>query len=330
VKILLLVLVFVICSFPLQEELIKKIGDKILEYQASDGAIFLYHLKRNDNIVIPYFSNYASIGLSLAYCRTRERKFLEGAKAWLNWYASHLNPDGTIYDYEGIPSELKPTGDYDSSDAYAGTFITAVWYFYKASRDKRYLKEIYKTVKRAVEGIKLTLQEDNLTYAKPNYPIKYLMDNVETWHGMEDAGRIAKTWGYKEDYETFTSLSSAMLRSIEEKLWDKGQNCYAWELSPNGKRSSGLSRWYPEQMANLMAIAWLPSSERRKELYLTMKEKISPLSETNPEKLIWWGMAAKGAKNDEDVELFLKSIFESDFLSLIPPLLGHLLYIITG
>jgi hypothetical protein len=155
------------------------------------------------------------------------------------------------------------------------------------------------------------------------------MDNVETRHGIEDAGRIAKTLGYKEDYETFTSLSSAMLRSIEEKLWDKGQNCYAWELSPNGKRSSGLSRWYPEQMANLMAIAWLPSSERRKELYLTMKEKISPLSETNPEKLIWWGMAAKGAKNDEDVELFLKSIFESDFLSLIPPLLGHLLYIIT-
>ncbi|MBC7329347.1 hypothetical protein H5T88_03210 [bacterium] len=328
-KILLLALIFVVSSFPLQEEFIRKIGDKILEYQASDGALFLYPLKRNDNIVIPYFSNYASIGLCLAYGKTKDRKYLEGAKAWLNWYASHLNPDGTIFDYKGIPSKLKPTGDYDSSDAYAGTFITAVWYFYKASQDKRYLKEIYKAVKIAVEGVKLTLQEDNLTYAKPNYPIKYLMDNVETWRGIRDAGRIAHALGYKEDGDNFTSLSSAMLKSIEENLWDKEHNCYAWELSPNGKRSSGLSGWYPEQMANLMAIALLPFSERRKELYLAMKEKLSPFNETDLEKLIWWGMAAKGAKDDGDVELFLKRIFESDFLSLIPPLLGHLLYIIT-
>ncbi|MGC8843795.1 MAG: hypothetical protein ACP5QS_07630 [bacterium] len=315
--------------FPKSEETIRKIADKILEYQSpGDGVIFLYPLEAEENTVIPYFSNYASIGLCLAYSRIKDKRYLEAVKSWLDWYAFHMNPDGTIYDYKGTPNHLKSTGDYDSSDAYAGTFITAVWYVYRVSQDKVFLKKMYKAVKRAVEGIKLTLQEDNLTYAKPNYPVKYLMDNVEVWRGINDAVRIANALGYEQDEKVFHSLAKEMLKSIEEKFWDEENHCYASALYPLGLRERGLRDWYPQQMANLMAIAWLPFSEKRQKLYLMMKEKFPPGEESDIEKLIWWGMAGKGAKEEEDVEDYLKKIENGDWFNLSPPLLGHLLYLL--
>lgn len=312
------------------ELLVRKIADRILEHQTKDGAILMNPVGEGENLLIPYFSNFAAMGLCGAYIFTGEEKYLRSADAWLDWYARHINPDGTIYDYKGPPSNLKPTGDYDSSDAYAGTFITAVWSRYLAKPDEAFLKRLYRAIKKAVAGIKLTLQTDHLTFAKPTHPVKYLMDNVETWQGLNDAGMISRVLGHKEDEEHYNSLASSMLRSLEDKFWDQENGCYSWAIYVGGTKSRGLKRWYPEQMANLMAIAWLPSSPKRKELYLTLREKLRPWEERDLEKLIWWAMAGRGAEMEEDVNLFVGKILEGDLLSLPPYLLGHLLRLIPG
>jgi len=317
-------------SFSKEGLLARKIADRILEHQTEEGAILMNPKGEGENSLIPYFANFAALGLCRAYSLTKEEKYLKSAEAWLNWYSEHLNPDGTIYDYKGLPSQLKPTGDYDSSDAYAGTFITAVWNYYLQKPAETSLKRFYPAIKKAVAGIELTLQPDHLTFAKPTYPVKYLMDNVETWQGLSNASRIAKVLEHREDEEHFLSLASSMLENLEEKFWDEEEKCYSWAIYTSGVKARGLANWYPEQMANLMAIAWLPFSARRKELYLALRERFQPSREKDLEKLIWWGMAAKGAKVGEDVQLFLGRILEGDFLSLPPFSLGHLLSLLTG
>lgn len=329
----LTIFLFCLASFAFSSgegALVRKIADRILEHQTEEGAILMNPKGERENFVIPYFSNFAALGLCRAYSVTKDEKYLKSARAWLDWYAKHLNPDGTIYDYKGPPLCLVPTGDYDSSDAYAGTFITAVWNCYLAKPDITFLKKLYPAVRKAIEGIKLTLQSDHLTFAKPTHPVKYLMDNVETWQGLSNAGRIAEVLGYREDKEEFLSLASSMLGSLEEKFWDEEDRCYAWAIYAFGIKAKGLRRWYPEQMANLMAIAWLPFTPRRKELYLNLREKFQPAEERDLEKLLWWGMAGRGAREEKDVEIFLRKILEGDFLSLRPYLLGHLLSLLTG
>ncbi|MBC7327353.1 hypothetical protein H5T87_04470 [bacterium] len=308
--------------------LLKKIGEQILRFQTKDGAILMKPCEENENYLIPYFSNFASIGLSIAYKATKEEKYLKSAKAWLEWYVKHLNPDGTIYDYKGSPSELNPTMDYDSSDAYAGTFITAIWFAYSVKPDKLFLKKIYPAVKKAIEGIKLTLQDDNLTFAKLTHPVKYLMDNVETWQGLHYAGKIAELLGFRDDARYFSQLASSMLDSLEKQFWDAENHCYAWAIYTNGAKASGLKRWYPEQMANLMAIAWLPPSSRRKELYVFLRKELVTKIKQGADELIWWAMASQGAGAKEDTELFLFKLLKGDFLSLPPYQLGHLARII--
>lgn len=283
-----------------------------------------------ENHLIPYFSNYAVIGLSKAYTYTKEEKYLKAVDAWLTWYAKHINPDGTVYDYKGRSSKLITTGDYDSSDAYAGTFITAVWNRYLAKPDKAFLKKLYPAVKKAISAIKLTLQNDHLTFAKPNHPVKYLMDNIETWQGLFNASQIAKVLGYKEDEIYCVSLATRMLNSLEENFWDDEEKCYYFAIYSTGVKEGKLDKWYPEQMANLMAIAFLPHSHKREELYLSLKEKLNPFVEKDLEKLIWWSLSAKGAKVKEDLNLFLGKILQDDYLSLSPFLLGHLLTLLTG
>ncbi len=63
----------------------------------------------------------------------------------------------------------------------------------------------------------------------------------------------------------------------------------------------GLKLWYPDVMANLMAVAWLPASPRNRALFDRLRKEFghdipkSVGSQVDLERLIWWGWAANGA-----------------------------------
>ena len=74
--------------------------------------------------VVPYFANFGMIGL------IDDPDYLPYAADWINWYFEHVNEvdlfgsPGTIYDYRLQGGKAISNDDYDSSDAYAGTFFT--------------------------------------------------------------------------------------------------------------------------------------------------------------------------------------------------------------
>src|ERR1051326_3282990 len=78
--------------------------------------------------VTPYFANLAAIGMLKG-----DRARIPQVEAWIAWYINHFNwPDsngiyGTVYNYRLYGMAETATGEYDSADAYAATFLSLTW-----------------------------------------------------------------------------------------------------------------------------------------------------------------------------------------------------------
>ncbi|PYY02690.1 MAG: hypothetical protein DMG64_10785 [Acidobacteria bacterium] len=154
---------------------------------AASGAI-LYGASQ----INPYYSNLAAIGL------THDPAGYGTVQRWMQWYINHLNwPDkwglyGTTYDYD-YNNGVETSRVYaDSTDSYAATFLTLAWTFYQTgdAAAQNYVKSIASQLD-SIGGVLIqTQQNDGLTWAKPDYQIKYLMDNCEAYRGLRDLAAI--------------------------------------------------------------------------------------------------------------------------------------------
>jgi len=93
--------------------------------------------------VIPYWSSYAAMGLSRAAQVTGNTSDAAAAWAYLDWYASEENAAGYVTDFTVVDNTtLVSTGSMDSTDAYAGTFLTAAWDTFVADPDPNELQRL--------------------------------------------------------------------------------------------------------------------------------------------------------------------------------------------
>jgi hypothetical protein len=308
-------------------------ANRILQQQTQDGAIVMGALPSQQASITPYFANFAGLGLITAYRERHDARYLEAARRWVDWYAAHQNADGTINDYTGGPDAWKSTGDYDSTDSYAATYLELLLAIAGATREKEWLRTHYPSALHALAAIRLTLQPCGLTLAKPTYPVMYTMDNVETLRGLHAAAEIA---GMVKDGVTASqtaAMAHRMETAIQRDLWSASLHYYRIGVQPDGFRHEGLTKWYPDVMANLMAIAWLLPTEPHRALFKRLKTQFHPTlpdvihNEDDLEHLCWWGWAAKGVG---DTALSAKIVgrlrgFDSALPEAINPgLLGHI------
>lgn len=281
----------------------KRAARAILAQQTTDGAITMATVGKAESSVIPYFGCFAAGGLLDAYHRTKDPEYLLGVRKWVDWYAAHQNPNGTIYDYKGHSGTWQSTGHYDSSDSYAAVYLTLLREFQSVVPDVNLLKNRRHSIELAVAGIRLTMQPCGLTIARPDYPVMYTMDNVETLLGLRDAAKLAKTLGDRELEKDATAKADRMEAAIDSLFWDESRSAYRAGVQIDGGKMQGLAQWYPDVMANLMAIAWLPSSERNRSLYARLLRQFGQnipqhiKSVDDLEKIIWWAWAAKGVQD---------------------------------
>jgi hypothetical protein len=278
---------------------------EILLQQTSDGAITMAKVAPTESTVIPYFGCFAASGLVAGYKRYHDPHLLQAALKWVYWYAAHQNADGTIYDYKGSSGQWKSTKHFDSSDSYAAVYLTLLWQMVQAESRSKWLADLHRSITLAVSGVRLTMQPCGLTIAKPDYPVMYTMDNVETWNGLQSAAGLARLVGDKKVSRETEAEAKKMESAIELQLWDPVRSSYRAAVQVDGGKMEGLSTWYPDIMANLMAIAWLPSSPRNKELFSRLNRKFGReipkqiRNENDLERLVWWGWGANGANDGE-------------------------------
>jgi len=258
-------------------------AEHIRKSVTTDGAINMVPIidSGQDAYIIPYFAAYASVGLDIAALLTKERdlrtalEYLNLSENFYYWYTAHMNPDGSIYDYtNGSVEAPEPTGDADSEDAYAGVFLFGAYIHYRVVQTidevqaGEFLTRIEPFCRKAANLI-ISLQEpDGLTLAKRDYPIQYLMDNLEAYEGLKALQPLGVA-GFEEYAEKIATATNRY-------LWLQ-EGYFAWAKDPHDDTlSSGWDKWYPDKMANTWAIYFnFIGQEKRDIIYEVLRQEFS-------------------------------------------------------
>lgn len=222
----------------------------VAQFSAPDGAL-LYTPQQID----PYFSNIAAIGM------TKDPNRMPQVVAWMKWYINHLNwPDrwglyGTTYNYNVNNGVETSTNDADSTDSYAATFLTLVWNAWQSgnSSARSYISGLSYQLD-SIGGVLIqTQQGDGLTWAKPDYQIKYLMDNSEAYRGLRDLASIFQNaFGDASKAAYYTAAANSMQNGILG-MWMNGKwavykDYYGNLAAPN------MGTWYADATAQVFPV----------------------------------------------------------------------------
>lgn len=236
-------------------------GDWILGAQLPDGAIANY----SDRAAIwPYLSNFAALGLVRATEVTGDAKYLDAVWRWLGWYQAHMDATGFVTDYIVTGGVATSTGAMDSTDSYAGTFLLATKAAYQARPGQlAKLQALATGVDKAVRAIEATRDADGLTWAKPTWKVKYLMDQAEAYAGLMAAGDLASALG-NTTLATRARDDATRMKAGVAELWNTGVLAYDWAKHESGVRVR--NQWpvlYSDSLQQAWAVAFgLVASDR--------------------------------------------------------------------
>src|SRR4051812_30417839 len=199
-------------------------ADWILFAQLPDGAITS---QIDHKAVLPYEANYAAMGLARATVATGQPRYVDAAWRWLDWYRDHQDRNGFVTDQRVVDGTVQSTGDMDSTDAYAGTYLLAVREAWRAAGDTERLRALAGAVTHAVDAIEATRDADGLTFAKPGWDAKYLMDQAEAYAGLVAAVDLGHVVG-DEGLSARARADAAAMAEGVGRLWNPATGAYDW------------------------------------------------------------------------------------------------------
>ncbi|MCY3020697.1 MAG: hypothetical protein NTW87_16895 [Planctomycetota bacterium] len=267
--------------------------DIIRQCQMNDGMI---RIKGAGDAVwtVPYVSNFAAMALLAANGVRRHPQDVQRVERWLLWYAANQEADGTICDQEGTVAAYKSNGRKDSTDAYAATFLMAAWR-YSQARGEKPRSEIVDAARKALSAIEAVAQEDGLTIAKPGWPMKYLMDNVEVHGGLHEGALFFDAVDSKKEAKNARRLAARIAVGLG-RFWSEERQYYEVALDTKGVYSGGFKKSYPDGLAQLFALAHI--APPRPELWARVRKTFKPGDEGVPVER--WLMAATRCAGAEE------------------------------
>ena len=268
----------------------------VAQFSQPDGALLYTPQTLN-----PYYANIAAIGM------TKDPNRMPQVVNWINWYINHLNwPDkwglyGTTYDYavnNGVPTA---TNNADSTDSYAATFLSLVWNAWESGNASARSTILGLSYQLDVIGgvIIKTQQSDGLTWAKPDYQIKYLMDNCEAYRGLRDLAAVFQNaFGDTTKAAYYNAAANSMLKGILG-MWMNG----TWAVYKDGigrLAAPNLTTWYADASAQIFpALMGVVSSSdpRAQEAYAALNAAWPgwPALSFNSQDPFPWALIAQGA-----------------------------------
>jgi hypothetical protein len=268
----------------------------VSQFSQSNGA-FIYTPQELN----PYYANIAAIGM------TKDPARMPQVVSWINWYIDHLNwPDkwglyGTTYDYtvsNGVPIA---TNNADSTDSYAATFLSLVWNAWQSGNSSARSTILGLSYQLdAIGGVIIkTQQSDGLTWAKPDYQIKYLMDNCEAYRGLRDlASTFQNAFGDTTKAAYYNAAADSMLKGILG-MWMNG----TWAVYKDdiGRLAApNLTTWYADASAQIFPVLMgvvSSSDPRAQQSYAALNAAWPgwPTLSFNSQDPFPWALIAQGA-----------------------------------
>ncbi len=227
---------------------------------------------------VPYLGNFAALALLAADEVRPNATDVRRVERWLLWYAANQKADGTIDDQEGTVASYRSRGRRDSTDSYAATFLMAVAR-YERALDQKPEPSLHQAAQKALSAIEAVVQPDGLTIAKPDYPMKYLMDNIEVFGGLDEAASYFDAVGDGARAARARRRAARLATSLEP-FWSETNHSYAVALDMKGAYTVGLAKSYPDGLAQLFALAHMPPP--RRDLWRTLRGASGPATRGCP------------------------------------------------
>jgi hypothetical protein len=232
-------------------------ADWVLSGQCPDGAIANHPPY---GTVQPYLGNFAALGLLRAAKVTGDLRYSDGAWRWLSWYQGHMGASGFIDDWTNRGCLLRDAGVRDSTDAPAGLFLLTLLAaqrgFPLAAGGVPRLARFSGGITKALGAIEATQDADGLTWAKPGYPVKYLMDQSETYAGLVAAVELGRALGNPGIVERAARDAARMRRGVDG-LWDPAAGSYVWAVHAGAQReTASWSVLAPDALQQVWPVAF--------------------------------------------------------------------------
>ncbi len=293
--------------------------------QLDNGAIPMTPVKNGEVRMNPYFADFAALALL-----DEADEYVDEVKAYMEWHFDHLNTaetdyngvDGTIYDYLITVKDGKAAGEtiamykrnysYDSTDSYAATFLSVLNKYYNETGDSEYIIAHADEIERIINAMFATFHK-GLTYAKPDWRVKYLMDNCEVYEGLLDAaelyGNVLNGLGdnYKATADRCAAAAVEVAETIETQLWLPYFGHYqvgAWKIIGTTSDIFSWNKYYPCATAQLFPIIHgliEPNTERANKLYDKFCESYN-WENFEYDDVFYWGANLQAAVMMNDID----------------------------
>jgi len=132
--------------------------------------------------IAPYFVNHSMLALLAASNSKMSAADVTRVGKWLEWSVVHQHVGGFWHDFTGTIAAYKSNDKVDAHDSSAALFLmVAERYQRRGGKISGYVSAAAKSALKCIQHVTDT---DGLTWAKPNYKVKFLMDNVEVYGGL--------------------------------------------------------------------------------------------------------------------------------------------------
>ena len=220
--------------------------------------------------VAPYFANHAALALLAGHERKENPPDLAGVGRWLGWCAKTQAADGYWNDFEGSIAGYRDNGKVDAWDSSAAMFLLVAGRYHRAGG--KATPAVVAAAKRALKCIEMVTDRDGMTWATPTHKVKFLMDNIEVYAGLQAGGEFFTAVGAKVE----AAKARTQAGRIGERLpayWMPADGWFAYALHQNGTFEGGLKRSYPHGLAQLFGVAFV---HPRREAWVGAVRKFSP------------------------------------------------------
>lgn len=302
--------------------------------QLADGALVVSRLGTAPDTpvwIAPYFTNHGALALLAAADRktsvtvpaldrlranlappyvdpepARRLADIASVGRWLEWQAAHQHADGYFPDYVGtIASYQESTQPIDAYDSSAAMYLLVLERFQRVGGTVS--ESMLVAARQTLACLRLVTDRDGLTWAKPDYQVKFLMDNVEVRAGLAAAQRLFLKVGSPDEAAT-AGRQAAQIAVGLQTCWEAvDPNVFAWALHPNGAYDSRFQQMYPDGLAQLFGIS---SIRPDRALFRRVRQKFpiegSPLG-VGAERFL---VAATRLGGEEEADLRVKTVNE--------------------
>lgn len=205
--------------------------------------------------VAPYFADHVALALLAGHNYKKNADDLARVGRWIEWRLKRQEKGGFWYDYAGTKAKYSSNNKVDAHDSSAALFMLLLGRYQRVGGE--ITDEMIAAAKASLRCIENVTDADGLTWAKPDYKVKYLMDNIEVYAGLK-AGEAF----FSKAQDALASKDCGRRAAAIGKLLPgyysaKEKSRFAWALHPNGTFDGGMEKLYPHGLAQLFGVAFV-------------------------------------------------------------------------